>query len=344
MARSMNAALIGLGMVADTHVAAIAGTGGAVRLRGVLARRFPQAEAFAARHGTRAYGELADILADDAVDFVILATPPDARMAFARALASAGMPTLMEKPLERTHRDAAELVQLYESAGVPLGAVLQHRMRPAARQLLDRLAAGDLGEIATLEVRIPWWRAQSYYDASGRGTYARDGGGVLITQAIHTLDLMLACAGPVAAVQAMAGTSRMHSLEAEDFAAASLRFASGAFGSVVASTTHFPGAPEEIILNGTSGSATLSAAALTLRPHDGPEEVIGAAGGSGSGADPMAFTSDWHRDVIVDFAQSLIENRPPAITAASALPVQELVDAIQTSARTGRRVDLGENA
>ena len=112
----------------------------------------------------------------------------------------------------------------------------------------------------------------------------------------------------------------------------------------MASTTHFPGAPEEIILNGTSGSATLSAAALTLRPHDGPEEVIGAAGGSGSGADPMAFTSDWHRDVIVDFARSLIENRPPAITAASALPVQELVDAIQTSARTGRRVDLGEHA
>ena len=339
-----NAVLIGLGMVAETHAAAIAGTGGAVRLHGVLTRRADQARAFADRHGARAYPDLDAVLADPEVGFAILLTPPDARMAFAKGLAGAGIPTLMEKPLERTHAAARDIVETYATAGTPLGAVLQHRMRPAARTLLDRVRAGDLGKIATIETRIPWWREQSYYDAPGRGTYARDGGGVLITQAIHTLDLMLELAGPVADVQALSGTSALHSLEAEDFAAAALRFSSGAVGSVMASTTHFPGAPEEIILNGTEGSATLSATALTIHPRNGPPETIGAATGSGSGADPMAFTSDWHRDVIADFAQSIADARPPVIPGSAALPVHALIDAIQSSSREGRRITLGDTS
>lgn len=331
----MKAVLIGLGMVADMHAAAIAASGGAVRLHGVLARRHQAAEVFAARHGGTAYGSLDDLLADPQIDFAILATPPDARAEYIAALAARGIPILVEKPLERDHARALELVETCEAAGVPLGVLLQHRMRPAAQVLRDRLA--EIGTIGTVEVRVPWWRDQAYYDAPGRGTYARDGGGVMITQAIHTIDLMLQLAGPVAAVQGITASSALHQLEAEDFAGAALVFCSGAVGTLMASVTHYPGGAEEIVLNGTRGSARLSAAELTLHPCDGTPEVIGEAATTGGGADPMAFSHAWHQAVIEDFAASVREGRAPAITGRSALPAQALIDAIARSAATGQR-------
>ena len=337
-----NAVLIGLGMVADMHAQAIAGSQSGVRLHGVLARRTDQAQRFARAHDTRAYDTLDDVIADPEVGFAILATPPDARAAFIGPLAEAGIAILTEKPLERDAARARALVTQCEAAGVPLGVVLQHRMRPAAQVLLDRVNTGALGPIATVELRVPWWRDQSYYDAPGRGTYARDGGGVLITQAIHALDLMLQLCGPVAQVQAMTLSSPLHQLEAEDFAGAALRFASGAVGTVMASTTHYPGGAEDIVLNGTLASAQLSAAQLTLSYRDGRVETHEGAAQSGGGADPMAFTSAWHRAVIDDFSQALAEARPPAIPGRSALSAQVLIDAIATSSRTGTRVDLGE--
>lgn len=335
----LNAVLIGLGMVADMHVAAIKATGGLVRLSGVCARRSDAARAFAQRHGgLRVYTDIDAILADKAVDFIILATPPDARQAYVDACARAGLPILMEKPIERDHARARTLVETCEAANVPLGIVLQHRMRPAAGSLAKRIAHGDLGQIATVDVRIPWWRDQSYYNAPGRGTFDRDGGGVLITQAIHTLDLMLRLCGPVATVQGLVATSALHTLEAEDFAGALLTLRSGASGTIMASTTHFPGGTESITLNGTLASAVLSADNLRIHRHDGRVEETGSSGGTGGGADPMAFSSDWHQAVIEDFAKSLAEGRPPAITGRSALGAHALIDAIIASSRSGTRI------
>jgi UDP-N-acetyl-2-amino-2-deoxyglucuronate dehydrogenase len=334
-----NAVIIGPGMVADTHARAIAGSDH-VHLHGVLGRDPAHARAFAEAHATRLFPDLEAIIADPDAGFVILATPPDTRADLIAPLARAGLPVLCEKPLARNTTEARALVETCESAGVPLGVVLQYQMRPLARDLLRRIRAGDLGRIASVEMRLPWWRDQSYYDTPGRGTHSRDGGGVLITQAIHSIDLMLRLCGPVTRVQALTATTVLHDLEAEDFAAAGLIFASGAVGSLMASTTHFPGAAEEIILNGTRASATLSAAQLIFRPHAGTEQVIGAPQGTGGGADPMAFSPDWHRAVIEDFAAALAEHRPPAITGRSALAAHALIDAITVSARKGRAVDL----
>ncbi len=337
-----NVVLIGAGMVAGMHARAIADAG--LTLHGLLSRDPARAHAFAEAHGPgiRVYGDLGQIIADPQVGFVILATPPDARAGFIAPLAHAGIPILCEKPLERDAARARALVETCEAAGVPLGVILQHRMRPAAQTLLARIRAGDLGRIASVEIRLPWWREQRYYDAPGRGTYARDGGGVLITQAIHIIDLMGLLCGPVARVQAITATTALHAMEAEDFAAAGLVFASGTVGSLMASTTHYPGGAEEITLNGTRASARLSAASLSIRHHDGHDEVIGARESTGGGADPMAFTADWHRAVIADFATALTENRAPAITGRSALAAQELIDAIVASARSGRAVDLAQ--
>lgn len=342
----MKAALIGLGMVADTHVEAIAATAGRIGLVGVCARHPDRAARFAQRVAPtlqgvpQVYVNAAEIAADPKVDFVILATPPDARAEAVAILAVAGKPILMEKPLARTAAAATALVETCERTGVPLGIVLQHRMRDSARKLSALLAEGALGELGLVEIAVPWWRPQSYYDQPGRGTYARDGGGVLISQAIHTLDLALTFTGPVARVQAMARTTRLHRMEAEDTVTAGIDFASGAVGNLFASTASYPGAAENITLHGTKGSARLIAGRLDLTWHDGSSETIGQAGGTGGGADPMAFTHAWHQAILEDFAAAITAGRPPAIPGRAALPVHHLIEALATSSAEGRAIDL----
>lgn len=167
---------------------------------------------------------------------------------------------------------------------------------------------------------MPWWRAQSYYDEPGRGTLARDGGGVLISQAIHTIDLALSLTGPVARVQAMAATTRFHRMETEDYVSAGLRFKNGAVGSLVASTASFPGAAESILLHFDNASLRLASGLLHLDWRDGRQETFGgAAAGTGGGADPMAFTHEWHKGVFDDFADAISSGRPPVVTGEAAL-------------------------
>lgn len=342
----MKAALIGLGMVADTHVEAIAATAGRIGLAGVFARHPDRAARFAQRvaptlqSAPQVYASVAEIAADPVVDFVILATPPDARAEAVAILAAAGKPILMEKPIERTAAAATALVETCERAGVPLGIVLQHRMRESGQRLAALLAEGALGDLGLVEIAVPWWRQQSYYDQPGRGTYARDGGGVLISQAIHTLDLALAFTGPVTRVQAMARTTKLHRMEAEDTVTAGLDFASGAVGSLFATTASYPGVAETITLHGTKGSARLISGRLELTWRDGSTETIGQASGTGGGADPMAFTHAWHQAILEDFAAAITEGRPPAIPGRAALPVHHLIEALVTSSSEGRAIDL----
>jgi predicted dehydrogenase len=197
-----------------------------------------------------------------------------------------------------------------------------------------------MGEIAHVELAIPWWRPQAYYDEPGRGTYARDGGGVLITQAIHQLDLMLSLAGPVAEVAAIAGTTRLHRMESEDLVAAGLVFENGALGSLYATTAAFPGHPEQLVIAGTEGSAVLAGGTLDITWHDGRAEQHGESMGCGGGADPMAFPHDWHKAVIADFVAAVREGRPPRVTAEEALRVHLLIDALLASARERRRLPV----
>jgi predicted dehydrogenase len=200
------------------------------------------------------------------------------------------------------------------------------------------LDEGGLGTLAAVQLIVPWWRPQSYYDVPGRGTLTRDGGGVLLTQAIHTLDLMLSLTGPVAEVAAIAGTSAMHRMETEDFVGAGLRFANGALGGLIATTAAVPGGPERLVLTGTHGTATLESGTVTIDWLDGRRESHGEPNATGGGADPMAFPHDWHRAVIADFLDALDQGRAPRISGREALAVHRLVDALLLSAAEGRRV------
>ncbi len=339
------AALIGLGMVSHTYAAALADLEGEVRLTGVFARDPAARAAWGARHATlpgagRGYDSLDAIADDPEVDFVILTTPPNARAEIVARMAQAGKHILMEKPVERTLAAATALCDVAAAGGVTLGIVLQHRARPAAQALARRAAAGDFGRLCAVEVAVPWWRAQAYYDAPGRGSYARDGGGVLISQAIHTLDLMLALTGPVAEVTAMCATTGFHAMEAEDFVSAGLRFADGAVGTLFASTAAFPGRAEGIVLHYRDATAHLMSNRLRIDWQDGRSEEVGSDAATGAGADPMAFSADWHRDVIADFADAITQGRPSLVPGRVALGVHRLIAAIEQSGRSKACVTL----
>ncbi|MBA8879578.1 Gfo/Idh/MocA family protein [Phyllobacterium myrsinacearum] len=342
----MNIALVGLGMVASTHVRAIAALAPEIQLKTVCGRN-PQRTAQFADDAAAILGYRPDpqisieaIANDPAIDFVIIATPPNARIEMARALAAGGKSILMEKPIERTLANAKAIVDLCAIHNVKLGIVFQHRVREASLQLRAKLDAGAFGPVRIVEITVPWWREQSYYDAPGRGTFSRDGGGVLISQAIHSLDLALSLAGPVRKVQAMAKTSQFHTMEAEDYVTAGLEFDSGAIGSLVASTASFPGAGETITLHCEKASVRLLAGQLTVHWRSGAVEVFGEDGGTGGGADPMAFTHAWHQAIIRDFADAVATDSAPLVSGHAGLAVHALIDALVTSAKTERSVTL----
>lgn len=337
MSEGSKTVLIGTGMVAQTHADAILATAGKVRLVGVLARS--TTKTFAEKNRCRAFGSIDEAIASNP-DFAIIATPPNARLDLVRKLAAADIPVLLEKPIERSLTTARKVVETCSNADIPLGVVFQHRTRSAVSTLRARLS--EIGTIAAVEISVPWWREQSYYDRPGRGTLAQDGGGVLITQAIHTLDLALLLAGPITHVQALSGTTSLHRMEAEDFVTAGLRFSNGAIGSLFATTAAYPGGTESITLRGKDGVAVLAGATLILDFYDGRTERIGTAASTGGGADPMGFTHKWHQAIIDDFADSIEQNREPLVTGQDALKVHALIDALMRSSDQKREVEVAD--
>jgi predicted dehydrogenase len=337
-------AVIGLGMAVTPHARSLVdlAEAGRVTVAGAWSRSPERRAAFAARFPSLPVtDDLDGLIADATVTAFLLVTPPNAREELVAKLAGAGKHVLAEKPVERTTAAATRIVEACERAGVTLGVVFQHRFREGSERLRRLLAEGALGELAAVQLAVPWWRPQEgYYDAPGRGTLERDGGGVLISQAIHSLDLMLSLTGPVAEVAALGGTSRMHRMETEDFVGAGLRFANGALGSLVATTAAYPGGPERLVLTGTKGTATLEAGTLSLAYLDGRSERHGETVGTGGGADPMAFPHDWHRAMIADFLDALDEGRSPRVSGREALRVHHLIDALLLSARERRAVDV----
>ncbi len=345
-AKDLQAALIGAGMVARTHVAALAEAEG-IALRGIASRGGSRARALAAEAAGQSGGEVlcyasvAEVAADPLVDVAVIVTPPDARADLVRPLAAAGKHVLLEKPVGRTAEEARAVVEIARAAGVQLGIVFQHRVRSASRRAAELVASGELGALGLVEIAVPWWRDQSYYDEPGRGSYARDGGGVLICQAIHTIDLALSLAGPVRQLRAMATTTRFHQMEAEDFVVAGLEFANGAVGSLTASTASFPGKPESITLHFDRASLHLESGVLQVSWRDGRSERFGApTAGTGGGADPMAFTFAWHQGILEDFAAALRDGRAPIATGEAALASHVLIDAITRAARSGTVEEL----
>lgn len=332
-------AIVGLGMAVTPHARGLMDLSDRIEVLHAFAPSSARRDAFAARFPFPTCDSLDTILTDARVQAVAVFSPANTHADIGLACARAGKHVLMEKPLDITTRRAEALVAGCRAAGVTLGVVLQHRFRPAALRAADLIAEGRLGRIVGCSTTIRLWRPQSYYDEPGRGSFARDGGGVLISQGIHTLDLMLSLAGPIDTVTGFATTTPVHRMETEDMVCAAARFASGAIGTIDATTAAYPGFHEEITLTGTQGTLALRGGTLLAQFHDGTSETVEAdTGAGGTGADPMAFPHDWHRAVMADFAAALAEGRSPRVTGEEALKVHRLIDALIELGATGQPV------
>ncbi|MEZ5837974.1 MAG: Gfo/Idh/MocA family oxidoreductase [Geminicoccaceae bacterium] len=334
--------VVGTGMAALPHARALRDLEDRIEVRGVFSRDPERRSAFSRKWSFPAVDSLDRLVSDPKVDAILLITPPNARMDLVEKFAKAGKHILMEKPVERTTTAAERIVGICADAGVTLGIVFQHRFRMASQKLAGLAADGSMGALRIVQAHVPWWREQAYYDEPGRGTHARDGGGVLISQAIHTLDLMLSLTGPVTQVQALAVTTPFHSMETEDFVAGGLRFANGAVGSIVASTAMYPGQAESLTFNFARASAHLQSGTLTVDWHDGRRDRFGEPATTGGGADPMAFPHEWHRDLIGNFANAITEGREPRIPGSEALHVHRLIDALVQSSQEGAIVTVAD--
>ena len=290
--------------------------------------------------GAKVTGRYEDLLEDPLLQAVLILTPPNTHLDLVQRAARAGKHVLLEKPIEVSLAGAEELVAVCEQHQVLLAVMLQHRLRESSMALAALIASGELGELTGASCSMRWWRPQSYYDEPGRGTLARDGGGVLITQAIHTLDLLLSLTGLPAQVTAPARTSAAHRTECQDSVAAVLSFANGAIGSIDATTAAYPGFSERIALNFTRGSASLEAGEMQAELMDGRRLCAGARQATGTGANVMAFDHQPHRAVIADFLQAIRQGKAPAVSGRSALQVHRLIAALTDSAQSGRAVSL----
>jgi UDP-N-acetyl-2-amino-2-deoxyglucuronate dehydrogenase len=334
-------ALIGLGMAVTPHAKSLIDLKADVAL--AMSPSAARREGFAAKFPFPTTGDLGAILNDPSITAVGVLTPPNTHLELVEKLAAAGKHILLEKPLEVTAERSDALVEAGRRAGVTIGVVLQHRFKPAAEKLAALLKDGRLGTIAACSTRIPWWRPQSYYDEPGRGTLKRDGGGVLITQGIHVLDMMLSLAGPVEEVCGYAATSAVHRMETEDYAAAAVKFANGALGTIEATTASYPGDAERIEFIGSKGTAVLSGYSFSARFHDGTtEDFTPPLETCGGGADPMAFPHDLHLAVWRDFLDAVAAKRQPRVTAAEALKVHRLIEAMLEAGRSDRKIKVRE--
>lgn len=334
--------IVGAGMVAGTHVRALQDLRDIATVEGVYSRNTDRLARFCEEWSVPATRDIDVLLENPAIDVLIILTPPNARLDIVKKAAAAGKHILLEKPVERNLAAASTLVDIASDAGVVMGVIFQHRFRDVSIKLAELVSSGTFGALGFAQVNVPWWRPQSYYDEPGRGTYERDGGGVLINQAIHTLDLLQTYTGTVAEVTAMTATTRLHRMEAEDFATAGVTFGSGAVGSIVATTASYPGSPESIELHFEHASALLRAGTLTVSWRDGRIETFGEVSATGGGADPMAFTHDWHASAQRDFIEALRDGRAPTVTGKEALKVHALIDAISLSSKERRTVSVDE--
>ena len=342
--RRRRIAVVGLGMAVTPHAQSLRDLADRVEVAGAYSPTAERRAAFATRFDFPVTGNLDALAGDPTIDAALILTPPRTHLPLVLRFAAAGKHVLLEKPLEADTARAEAVVDACARAKVTLGVVLQHRFRPAARHLAEQLRNEALGAIAIASVHVPWWRPQTYYDEPGRGTLARDGGGVLLTQAIHTLDLFLSLSPRLSEVAAFAATTPLHRMETEDVACAALRFTNGALGTLNATTASYPGFAERIEFAGTRGSAVLTAGKLELHWLDGRREALGEEATLGGGADPMAFANDAHRAVLTEFLDALDQQRAPVNNGQAALCVHDLIDAVLQSSRTHAPVSVRQRS
>lgn len=348
--------VIGCGAIHSTHCDAIREVEGAV-LAAVCDEVPEKAKAAGEKYDVPALSRLRDLWQH--VDAVTVAVPSGLHARVGIAAAKAGKHVLAEKPVDITLKKATALLDACRSAGVKLGVVSQHRFAGDLQRLHDAAQGGELGKLILGDAYVKWYRTQAYYDSGDwRGTWSLDGGGCLMNQGVHYVDMIQWIMGGVRAVQAQVRTAS-HDIEVEDVAAALIEYKNGAIGVIQGSTSVYPGLAERLEVHGTAGTVIAEADRIKLWETN-PEEDGSKYGrgvqsqpvpnvhthepeeSAGTGAsDPSAIWGEQHRLQIEDFVRAILDNREPAMTGEMALEPLKIILAIYKSSRQGgRRVEV----
>ncbi len=339
--------IVGCGMIARFHAKAIAEMRGS-QLVACHSRDLAKATAFAKEYGGTPYDDLASMLRDPRLDVVTICTPSGAHLEPGLEAARAGKHVLVEKPLEVTTQRCDRLIAECERRQVHLGTIFPSRFHRSARTLKTAVDQNRFGAISVADAIVKWYRTQQYYDSGKwRGTWQLDGGGALMNQAIHSVDLLVWLMGPVRGVSAMTALRAHERIEVEDTAVASLEFESGALGTIVATTAAFPGSLKRIEIAGSQGMAVLEEEALVdwrfAKPTKADAKILTEMQGNttgGGASDPSAIGHASHRELFKDFLKGIHGKASTKIDGNEGRRSVELIQAIYKSAKTGKRVAL----
>jgi predicted dehydrogenase len=338
--------LIGCGMIAEFHTKAINEIPGA-RVVAAYSRSRASAEKIAgmARGECAVYEDLGVMLAHPGLDVVCVCTPSGAHLEPAVQAARAGKHVVVEKPLEITLARCDAIIDACDSAGVRLCTIFPSRFTPANRRLKQAIEGGRFGRLTMGDTYVKWWRTQQYYDSGGwRGTWDLDGGGALMNQAIHNVDLLTWLMGDVESVVAQTATLAHARIEVEDTAVACLRFKNGALGVIEAATSAYPGLLKRTEIHGDRGSARVDQDDITLWefqekvPSD--NEVFAAmaavSGFKAGASDPRGINHIGHRDQLADFLEAIDRGTAPMVDGREGRKSVEIIRAIYQSAGSGQ--------
>jgi UDP-N-acetyl-2-amino-2-deoxyglucuronate dehydrogenase len=337
----MKVGMIGTGAISHKHAQAYRNIGFDLTVctntNAVSGRRF------ASQYGAEFVESSEDVCRHPDVDYVDVCTFPDFRLQPLELCAKAGKHIQVQKPIATNMATARAMVQTARQAGIQLGVVSQHRFDDSSQFLERAITAGRLGKLLQCDCYVKWYRSPEYYARPIKGSWITEGGGALINQAIHQVDILRWLAGPVREIHAVWQLGALHKIESEDVVSAVLRYASGATGVIQASTAFWPGYTERTEFHGTEGTAIVSGDKLTawdVRDDRGEPAPVAKDVASGS-SDPMAISLEPFERQFLDFGEAIRSGRPPLVSGEDGLRALEIVDAIYRSCRTGETVLLG---
>jgi predicted dehydrogenase len=341
--------VIGCGMIANFHAEALKRIRNA-KLTACFDTFTSSAERFAAANsGVKLHATLKSMLADPAVDVVSICTPSGSHRDPAVQAANAGKHVVVEKPMEITLKRCDAILDACRKNGVLLCPIFPSRFSPANMVLKDAVEDGRFGRLTLGDTYVKWWRTQQYYDQGGwRGTWALDGGGSYMNQAIHNVDLLYWFLGDVAEVCGVTATLAHERIEVEDVGVASLKFKSGALGVIEATTSAWPGLLKRTEIHGTEGSVIVEQDDVLMWQFAKPkskdkailEKFARKVGGTGGASDPKAISYVGHMEQLKDFVRAIQSGTQPKITGDEGRKAVEIILAIYQSSWTGKRVAL----
>jgi len=338
---TMRVGLIGGGNISETHARA-AGEIAGLEIVAVYGTNGERVARMSAPYGASPYFDFEKFLAHRPMDFVAIGSPSGLHAEQGIAAARHGLHVLTEKPLDISSSQADALIAAAEDAGVKLGVFFQDRFKTDLIRVKEWADSGVLGKLILADARVKWFRPANYYgDSRWRGTLRLDGGGALINQAVHTVDLLLWLCGEVSAVQAMKKTA-LHKIEAEDTLVALLEFKNGAIGTLQATTSVFPGYPRRMELTGSEGTVIIEHDRLLAADLRKVPEDFRSTGNDQNASASSATVGDvrGHQAALEDFVRAIETNGAPRCSGGEARRSVALVEAIYAACSSGKRVEL----